>query len=367
MKRRESRQPWRFRCLFQLSLRSFLILVTLASLWTAHMLRQSRQQQEAVAKVRELHGSIYLHWSRDYQVDAAGNIVGSPVAPGHPWLRRMLGDEYFDRVAWVDLSNRTVTDADLAELPKLRDLEGLNLDDTEVTTDGLVTISQMHWLRELAIGHQEMRMVVARNPVSVQPRTSRGPVKGNGRGVSELRRLRHLESLQLIEVPLPPDRLAFLAQMPKLECLNLWGCAVGDEDLRFVAQLSGLKRLNLSGTEVTDAGLVHVAKLAGLEELYLNGTAMSGGGTQELASLKKLKRLEVRYTGTSSADVAALQSLLPASCAVDWLPGNFSGLQRRSAASRLTELRLIGHDASARAMPAEMFIGPRYLRGNWGL
>lgn len=356
MERSESRQPWRFRRLFQLSLRSFLILVTLASLWTAYILRQSRQQQEAIAKVRELHGSIYLHWSRDYQVDAAGNIVGSPVAPGYPWMRKMLGDDYFDRVAWVDLSNRTVTNADLMVLPKLRDLEGLNLNNTEVTTDGLVTISQMHWLRELAVGHQEMRMVVAMNPVSVQPRTSRGPVKGDGRGVSELRRLRHLETLQLIEVPLPPDRLMFLAYMPKLECLNLWGCAVGDEDLHSLTRLSNLKRLNLSGTRVTDAGLVHVARLANLEELYLNGTTMSGGGTEELASLKKLKRLEVRHTGISSDDVVALQSLLPASCTVDWAPGNFS-----------EHAAYMDIGGSRRVIPAERMLGPCYLRGDWGL
>ena len=78
-------------------------------------------------------------------------------------------------------------------------------------------------------------------------------------------------------------------------------------------------------------------------------------------------RLEVRYTGISSDGVVALQSLLPASCAVDWLPGNFSGLQSRSNEPTLSELRLSGHDAPAHVMPAEMFIGPRYLRGNWGL
>ena len=61
------------------------------------------------------------------------------------------------------------------------------------------------------------------------------------------------------------EKLAPLANMPKLYALNLRGTAITDAGLAHIANAQELVRLHLEKTAVGDEGLKHLAKLEKLE------------------------------------------------------------------------------------------------------
>src|SRR5438552_1945508 len=79
------------RRLFQISLRTLLGLITVAAIWLGYITHRAREQKVAVARIKELGGRVVY----DYQ---AANTAANATPPGWPWLRRLVGDEYFQDV-----------------------------------------------------------------------------------------------------------------------------------------------------------------------------------------------------------------------------------------------------------------------------
>jgi Ran GTPase-activating protein (RanGAP) involved in mRNA processing and transport len=119
--------PRRFR--FRIPQWSLFLLVTVVlvivlgalSVWIPY-----HQEQTIVERINALEGKVYA-------------TKGGP-----DWLRWFIGDEGmkpFDRVGIVDLHSSTFTDADLAELSglmsRLKKLRALRLSDSQVTDAGL--------------------------------------------------------------------------------------------------------------------------------------------------------------------------------------------------------------------------------------
>ncbi len=142
--------PKRKRRWFQFSLRSLLIVAlfcAVASNWAGMYLKQKWTKQEA-ANLIVSEGGYVLY---DY------GSKGSPWGPS--WLRKLLGENFFDEVTEVCLSNPSpdamervgqlsevrflhlfgakVTDGELACLSNLKNLELLELIQTSVTGSGL--------------------------------------------------------------------------------------------------------------------------------------------------------------------------------------------------------------------------------------
>jgi hypothetical protein len=86
-----------------LSLRGSLVLVLLFGLWLGWQAHLARKQREAVAAVKEYGGFVRYDW----ELDGNGMPVpgATPRAPG--WLRRAVGEDYFQRVAVVDMIHAT--------------------------------------------------------------------------------------------------------------------------------------------------------------------------------------------------------------------------------------------------------------------
>ncbi len=76
----------------QFSIVSLLVAMSLVAV-VARFLLPTALQRRAVAELENLGATVFF----DYDA-AAGNEP-----PGPPWLRRLIGDDYFRRVTGVDL------------------------------------------------------------------------------------------------------------------------------------------------------------------------------------------------------------------------------------------------------------------------
>ncbi len=107
---------------FQFSLRTLLIAVTLVAglllAWRVYV-EAYRRQRETMKLVEEL----------------GGNYKTEPGAPD--WLRELFGKENFQNIIEIGLVATEVSDADLAHLKGLRNLQELNLNVTQVTDAGV--------------------------------------------------------------------------------------------------------------------------------------------------------------------------------------------------------------------------------------
>jgi hypothetical protein len=162
-----SRRPrlWRF------SLRTLLILLTLLCVWLGFQVHRVRHQKKVVAAVLGLGGRIrYDGQPSDFEEDERRvqeemaakmgrprpTFVDEPIGP--PWLRKLIGDEYFQQIAEIVLVGTNVytdrveiRDEMLDYITSVRNLEGLTLVTTDLSDGDLARIGNLAELRNLSI------------------------------------------------------------------------------------------------------------------------------------------------------------------------------------------------------------------------
>ena len=97
-------------------LRTLLIFVAIAGCalgWLGVKVREARRQEADVAARLKLGGSA----ENDYDEDGQGNRVQKPGPP--PWLRAVLGDDFFRDIIGTELNETPATDADLEHLRRV--------------------------------------------------------------------------------------------------------------------------------------------------------------------------------------------------------------------------------------------------------
>ena len=251
--------PKRKRRWFQFSLRSLLIFTLICAVgcaWVVRRMERKRKEREAVETLVERGGRA----TYDYQDDGAD-------PPGTDWLRELLGENFFSEVVDVNLcGNWHVTDAGLARLEALTELQTLNLVVTSVTDAGLVHVKALTNLKRLILGNTHV--------------TDAGLVHVKG--------------------------------LTKLKELSLDNTEVTDAGLVNLRGLSHLQRLDLGGTQVTDAGLAHLKGLTELQILNLGPNLdVTDTGLANLKGLDKLDTLDLSLTKVTDAGVKDIQKSLP--------------------------------------------------------
>lgn len=149
----------------QFSLASLLLVTTVLAVCLGIWVDGARRQQRVIQLIEERGGSF----GYSYEMKSG---AGKPALPGPAWLRDRLGIDYFDHVQGVWLEGESVTDADLAaladDLPRLtrldiehaanvtdaglahlaalHDLDGLTLDCPQITDAGLAHLEGLHRL-----------------------------------------------------------------------------------------------------------------------------------------------------------------------------------------------------------------------------
>lgn len=246
-------KPKRCRRWLRFSLRTLMLMVTAFAVWFGWQCDRARRQKASVAGITELGGTIVY----DHEFDGFEGLMVTSMGSGSiawyhsgralwlrdaepwgpKWLRRWMGEDFFQTVVSVNLSQHDrldyhgqVTDDDLRHLRDLIHVRRLLLDDCQYVTD---------------------------------------------RGLEYVAGLDKLERLYLDSTSITDRGLEHLRNLAKLEYLSLEGTNVTDDGLMHLKQLRNLRWLNLGETRITDQGLQEIQGWDHLEEIYIHDTEVT--------------------------------------------------------------------------------------------
>jgi hypothetical protein len=199
---------------------SLLIATTLIALLVARYSVPALRQREAVANITALGGEVYSDWG----------LAGKTSPPGPAWLRGLIGDDLFQRVTSVSLTDN-------------------KFDAPEVLHAALVQVARMPTVTFLYASSKE-----GLDDASMQ----------------EIAKLQSLQALYLVGVntKLSEAGLSPLARLSNLTSLDLRGPSV-DVGLKDLSKLDKLAELTIGN--VTDKTLEQIACLGQLLRLTLRG------------------------------------------------------------------------------------------------
>ena len=212
-----------------------------------------------------------------------------------------------------------VTNAGMASLSSISDLEALRIQRSSISDEGLAYLKPMRSLKEIVL-----QMGGPRDPSSSSLTDT---------GLAHLSQIKSLESIKLYQPDFTDRGLKHLSELDKLRCLVIPNSSnFTDQGFSHLAKLQSLEELYIGCHGVTDAGINHIAGLTSLKDLTLfNADSMTNKGLAKLTSLKSLNRLSL------------------------WAPRvTISGLNQLNVLANLTELdargtgypKYIAHDDS---------------------
>jgi Leucine Rich Repeat (LRR) protein len=355
----------------QFSLRTLLIVVTLASLPLAAYvwLRSAAQRQaRAVAELRQMGATVQYSFE---PAPAAAPGAKAPAAKTPPpetafqrWARRNLGSDFahhVDSIAmgrpgrtgdpqqWRDffqharelrgvkvlqMHGATIGDDDLARLPFLETLERLVVDRTLATDAAMLPLSRATQLRTLeltdtpvgdraleAIDAPRLQELVLRRtmisnrglaPLADMPELSRlslSSVRVTGSGVVAIGPKPKLTHLELVDMPLDDQAVRGLSSLTNLEELLLVATRITGSDLDQLAPLTKLKRLSLAGSPIDDAGLAKLPPLPGCVHLDLSFTDITDEGIRRARLPPNLQQIVLNGTLVRDQTLLRLEGL----------------------------------------------------------
>jgi hypothetical protein len=296
---------------FAFSVRMLLLLVLVIATWLGWAVHKARQQREAVAAIEKFGG--WVHYDYEFvngpvNVPSGNNLwltTWGKLTPGREpraphWLRRALGDEYFQDIAHVSLfvdiqkgtayaSKYNIGPADdaLAKLSTQTKVKTLQIGGEQVNDRNLAHVGKLTSLEELIIfpgtdvsdaglahlaGLKRLRIFLLSNSRLTDD------------GLASLASLTNLEELVLDGAGFSDRGIAHLMGMTRLESLSLGGGqhTITNAGLKSLESMRNLKTLNLSGWKITDEGVDRLLRLKMLKTVYLEGTSVTEVGRSKL-------------------------------------------------------------------------------------
>lgn len=213
---------------------------------------------------------------------------------GPHWLRDLVGDSFF---ALFDRAVRLIIPGgrDLGDLRSFRHLQTVQISGEVAPGKQLLCLAECANLEALVV---ETATDADLRCVGQLKQLSRLILLGGheitDEGLSYLRSLTNLESLDLAHSAVTGRGLGYLAELKNLQELRLFDTNVGDSGLIHVGKMRRLRRVDLSGCQLTDMGLTHLRRLNHLQELQLCGTSVTDAGLEHLGKMRELKKLDLR-------------------------------------------------------------------------
>jgi hypothetical protein len=198
----------------------------------------------------------------------AGRVMARPAA--YPTLERLLPErmKYLTQRVTEVYGWETMTDAGLAHLVGMKQMQVLWPDDTQITDAGLAYLAGMKQMQYLLLPN--MRISDA--------------------GLAHLAGMKQMQVLWLEDTQITDAGLAHLAGM---------------------TQMQRLQRLWLNNTQITDAGLAHLAGMTQMQYLFLTDTQITDAGLVHLAGMTQLQYLDLDHTRITDAGIQKLQTAMP--------------------------------------------------------
>jgi hypothetical protein len=228
------------------SLRGFLLAVAVCAVGTSWFAVEFLQRYRREAAVLN-------------HLSATGCDV--QLVPRSPrWFWQWFGDEIALQASSLDLSHMPIGDAELIQIAALSGLQGLYLNDTNVTDAGVAHLAGRTDLVALSLRNTAVR----RAP----------PLAG-------MSKLLHLDlSNSAIEVWHAVD-------LQSLEYLGLAGTRIGDRSLAAFGPLPNLQTLDVErNASITDVGIAQLnrARLPRLTRIYVWKTSVTDAGASALSA-----------------------------------------------------------------------------------
>lgn len=289
-------------------------LATLRALPKLEILRLSDRQ--ATNK-----GLAELNSLKNLQELAIHGTLGDESRVNDAALAHIAGFTTLKRLSITSIpiaSTSEITDAGLAHLGRLVDLEELTLQaGNRVTDTGLQPLNRLSKLRLLNLSYGQpgdAGFAVLGQLTSLEDLVVSAPDNQSRISDAGLARLIGLKNLRRLILPQLPavsdDGLQSIGKLAALEDLTLNGSQITDAGLSNLAHLTHLKSLSLSQTPgITGSGLVHLQGATGLEKLTLAETAVQGRELQRLTAFPGLVRLALSGAKISDADLEPLTKL----------------------------------------------------------
>ena len=265
--------------------RSMLLLLTLVCIFVARQTHLARKQKQAVASILEGGGSVIF----DYQVDKSYVLKKDPELPAPEWLCRLVGEEFFVDVIYVQLATDKAIQSGLPHISSLPGLRILELKGTALDDEGLRHLAN---LRELE------RLDIYKSSIS-------------GAGLAHLKACQNLTTLLLEHSPLGDEGLLHLRRLRSLTDVQLDHTQVGNVGLSHLRGHARLRWLSVNYTQVTDEGLAHLSTLQQLQALDIVGTMLNGEGLGYLERIPGLQEVTIPHEVVESNACADLQAALP--------------------------------------------------------
>ncbi len=303
-----SRPWWRVR----LSLRAMMVLVLVIGAPLGWQARRASIQRRAVATVLSLSGKV----SYEDEIDASG-YPRRPHRPWGPrWLRGLIGDEFFQEVAWVNFDarrgGRQVDDGSIAVVNDFDHLQGITIRGPNhqtgqlptrlVTAEGLARLTGLPRLRVLhfyQIGSDAAMLALVPRWPTLEDVTIRDQTKAiPGSSLAHLAKLPRLKVAVVTSVESSEEAdLTPLAALKHLEQVIISRSPRSDRGVEQFASIPSLRLLNLLQTEMTPKTLSELARNPNLMSLSFDGSRLPTGGFSALANLSRLKYLDVSFDG----------------------------------------------------------------------
>lgn len=334
---------------YQFSIRSVLVLMTLAAISFGFWVSGVHRKHQALSAMRELKARIEFAQTRKSRFGEAWRralklvdkeYASEPVAisslprtkpfpndaavqsladlptlkqltlqftatgdEGMPYLRRLKNLE------WLDLQRSQADDRALANVGGLSHLRLLNLSGTAVSDAG------MHWLKNLGqvtdvflsgtrVGDESLR-IIAGLPELQHLSLSKTRVTGNG--FAQIAECPLLTSLDLSGAALTDEGLMNLPRAPRLQSLKLNDTAITDEGVARLGRLTALQTLELRNTKITGRSLMHLQTLPRLTYLDLSGTQIGDTDIERLNEICSLVSVSLAGANVTQAGLARLQ------------------------------------------------------------
>lgn len=217
----------------------------------------------------------------------------------------------------IDLTERSIVDADLARLKEMTEISTPLLAGTPISDPGLVHLKDMALLKELNLSHTRVA----------------------GPGLVHLADCRQLSILNLSHSSLTDDGIAPIKDLTSLTGLTLNDTKITDAGLQHLGPLKKLSELSLMNLAVTDRGLAALAGLVRLHSIDLSNTKVIGTGLVHVSSARSLQLNQCPLTdlGLSSLrSLAAIENL-----SLDDTSISDAGLVHAKECTKLSSLHLI--------------------------
>ena len=309
----------------RMSLKTLLgvaLLLAIPMSWFAWKLDHARDQRQTVLELQSYGAACFY----DYQIDAvnAGRMLPPNSLPRcKHWSSKLLGEELWTRVLLVEcysieidetakndllvmgikrrvrwalmkarrrekMSSESKTsglfpspapetprfgDEQMHLLPRLHDLESLDLGYTYISDEGLAPLIGLRRLTDLRL---------------------QGTNVGD-RGMEQIGKLTQLRVLHLNYTNVTDSGLVHIGKLKNLEKLFIWGTQIGDDGLSHLQSLKRLRVLLIFDTEVTDEGISILASMPSLQHVNIRGTRITPEGHESLTKALPDCKVEPKF------------------------------------------------------------------------